>query len=380
MIKKSLIFSLCLLCIGCDSRQSPGASAGSEQTSEKTAESSLAVSPASIARSLSQAFKDTSKKVVHSVVNIAVVGSASSTQSSVPVPDEKLPNLFESPERNEPNRESSQGEEGYVQKGMGSGVVVDAEGHILTNAHVVVGAEQVIVRGMSGVILRASVIKVEPAIDLAVIKVESPEIPPALLGDSDAVSIGEWVIAIGNPFGLDHTVTSGIISARGRTMPGASQMKDLLQTDAAINPGNSGGPLVNLDGEVVGINTAILSRSGGNVGIGFAVPINRAKHFLSEIKTTGGGAGGESQSSSIQLPALGFTVRSVEGKVTVSDIQPNSTAENSGLRVDDRIVAVDESSEVVGALQKQNAEPQERARIVLQIIRKGAIMEVILVS
>jgi serine protease Do len=298
----------------------------------------------------------------------------------VPVPDEKLPNLFESPERNEPNRESSQGEEGYVQKGMGSGVVVDAEGHILTNAHVVVGAEQVIVRGMSGVILRASVIKVEPAIDLAVIKVESPEIPPALLGDSDAVSIGEWVIAIGNPFGLDHTVTSGIISARGRTMPGASQMKDLLQTDAAINPGNSGGPLVNLDGEVVGINTAILSRSGGNVGIGFAVPINRAKHFLSEIKTTGGGAGGESQSSSIQLPALGFTVRSVEGKVTVSDIQPNSTAENSGLRVDDRIVAVDESNEVVVALQKQNAEPQERARILLQIIRKGALMEVILVS
>jgi serine protease Do len=263
---------------------------------------------------------------------------------------------------------------------MGSGVVVDAEGHILTNAHVVVGAEQVIVRGMSGVILRASVIKVEPAIDLAVIKVESPEIPPALLGDSDAVSIGEWVIAIGNPFGLDHTVTSGIISARGRTMPGASQMKDLLQTDAAINPGNSGGPLVNLDGEVVGINTAILSRSGGNVGIGFAVPINRAKHFLSEIKTTGGGAGGESQSSSIQLPALGFTVRSVEGKVTVSDIQPNSTAENSGLRVDDRIVAVDESNEVVVALQKQNAEPQERARILLQIIRKGALMEVILVS
>jgi S1-C subfamily serine protease len=163
-------------------------------------------------------------------------------------------------------------------------------------------------------------------------------------------------------------------------MPGASQMKDLLQTDAAINPGNSGGPLVNLDGEVVGINTAILSRSGGNVGIGFAVPINRAKHFLSEIKTTGGGAGGESQSSSIQLPALGFTVRSVEGKVTVSDIQPNSTAENSGLRVDDRIVAVDESNEVVVALQKQNAEPQERARILLQIIRKGALMEVILVS
>jgi serine protease Do len=376
MIRKHLILTLCILCAGCDSHPT----SGSTVTPQSTTESGGELSPAKIARALSQAFQDTSKKVVPSVVNIAVVGSASSTHSSVPVPDEKLPQLFEPPEESGGEGDSSKRSEGYVQKGMGSGVVVDAEGHILTNAHVVVGAEQVLVRGMSGIILRANVVKVEPAIDLAVIKVESPEIPPALLGDSDSVSIGEWVIAIGNPFGLDHTVTSGIISARGRNMPGASQMKDLLQTDAAINPGNSGGPLINLDGEVVGINTAILSRSGGNVGIGFAVPINRAKQFLLEVKNAGNRLGGDPQSSTIPFAALGFSVRQVAGKFEVSHIISNSKAEYSGLRMDDCILAVDGRSDVVETLQKHNTEPQTGTPIVLQITRKGVELEVIIAS
>lgn len=374
MIKKNLTLVLCFLFASCSSEPSSIASG------DKVSENSLPLSPASIARALSHAFNDTSKKVVHSVVNIAVVGSASPTQSSVPVPDEKLPKLFEPPSENGTGENSSKEEDGYVQKGMGSGVVVDTEGHILTNAHVVVGAEQVVVRSLSGLLLRASVIKVEPAIDLAVIKIDSPEIPPARLGDSDAVSIGEWVIAVGNPFGLDHTVTSGIISARGRSMPGASQMRDLLQTDAAINPGNSGGPLVNLSGEVVGINTAILSRSGGNVGIGFAVPINRAKLFLSEIKATSVEKEGASQDAPLQFPGLGIGVRLIGGKVTVSAVQSNSNAEKSGLRIDDLIINVGESSDVLAALRKFDAEAQKGARVVLQITRKGSHLEVILVS
>jgi serine protease Do len=191
-----------------------------------------------------------------------------------------LPGLFEAP-----GGDSEDKEDEFSLRGFGSGVLVDDDGHVLTNAHVVSGAEQVAVKLIDGQTLRATIEHVEADIDLAILKVSAPEIAPARLGNSDPLQLGEWVIAVGNPFGLSHTVTAGIVSARGRSMPGAPKMQDLIQTDAPINPGNSGGPLVNLDGEVIGINTAILSRSGGNVGIGFAIPINRAKVILDELKS-----------------------------------------------------------------------------------------------
>jgi serine protease Do len=168
------------------------------------------------------------------------------------------------------------------QQAAGSGAVVDARGYILTNAHVVNGDRATIEVHLSdGRRLAAKVVGIEPETDLALVKVDAAldklEIP---LGDSDKVEVGQWVLAIGNPFGLEQTVTSGIVSAVGRAGMGVAEVEDFIQTDAAINPGNSGGPLVDLHGRLVGINTAIYSRSGGSQGIGFAVPVNVARARL----------------------------------------------------------------------------------------------------
>ncbi len=168
------------------------------------------------------------------------------------------------------------------QQAAGSGAVVDARGYILTNAHVVSGDRATIEVHLSdGRRLPAKVVGIEPETDLALVKVDATldklEIP---LGDSDKVEVGQWVLAIGNPFGLEQTVTSGIVSAVGRAGMGVAEVEDFIQTDAAINPGNSGGPLVDLHGRLVGINTAIYSRSGGSQGIGFAVPVNVARARL----------------------------------------------------------------------------------------------------
>ncbi len=166
-----------------------------------------------------------------------------------------------------------------VERGLGSGVIVSKDGHILTNYHVVKGAQQVTVRLSNGRKLDARVVQVDRRTDLAVLRVHGP-LHPAPIGDSSRLKIGEWVVAVGNPFGFTSTVTAGIVSAKGRTRMGLAPHEDFIQTDAAINPGNSGGPLVNLRGEVVGINTAIFSQSGGYMGIGFAIPINMAKSVL----------------------------------------------------------------------------------------------------
>ena len=171
------------------------------------------------------------------------------------------------------------GERDLVERGLGSGVVVSADGLILTNYHVVKGAQQLTVRLSNGRKLDARVVHVDPRVDLAVLRAHG-SLRPAPLGDSSRLRVGEWVVAVGNPFGLTSTVTAGIVSAKGRTRMGLAQHEDFLQTDAAINPGNSGGPLVNLRGEVVGINTAIFSQTGGSMGIGFAVPINLARSVL----------------------------------------------------------------------------------------------------
>lgn len=171
--------------------------------------------------------------------------------------------------------------------GLGSGFIIDGDGTILTNFHVVDGAQKIVVTMDDGKNYDAKVLGKDEKTDIAVIKIAAGRNLPAVdLGDSDRLQVGEWVMAIGNPFGLDHTVTSGIVSAKGRQI-GAGPYDNFIQTDASINPGNSGGPLINLRGEVVGINTAIFSQSGGNIGIGFAIPANSVKDLLPQLRDKG---------------------------------------------------------------------------------------------
>ena len=225
------------------------------------------------------------------------------------------------------------------QQSMGSGVIIDKSGIVLTNNHVVAGADEVTVRLSDGREFKASDIKTDPATDLAVLHIEADgSLPYARLGDSDQLQIGDWVIAVGNPFGLDSTVSAGIISSKGREL-NSNRRARFLQTDAAINPGNSGGPLLNLDGEVVGINTAIASNSGGYQGIGFAIPSNLAKWVMQQLVKSG----------VVQRAYLGVSIGEVSGDlaqqfgvkrhdgVLVGDVKANTPAAKAGFEPGDVI-------------------------------------------
>ncbi|MCZ6644816.1 MAG: DegQ family serine endoprotease [SAR324 cluster bacterium] len=175
----------------------------------------------------------------------------------------------------------------FKQRGLGSGSIVDKRGYIITNNHVVAGADKITVKLPDGRQFEAKLVGADRPTDLAVIKIEGKDLPVANFGDSDELEVGESVIAIGNPFGLEQTITAGIVSAKGRSQVGLTDYEDFIQTDASINPGNSGGPLVNLKGELVGVNTAIFSRTGGNQGIGFAIPINMVRSVMQSLIDTG---------------------------------------------------------------------------------------------
>lgn len=172
----------------------------------------------------------------------------------------------------------------YRQQGMGSGFIFDPRGYVLTNRHVVEGADEIEVILKSDEKYPARLVAADPQTDIAILKIKGRRFPAAKLGNSDTLQVGDWVLAVGNPFGLMKTVTAGIVSAKGRKDMGILPHEEFIQTDAAINKGNSGGPLVNIDGEVVGINTAIFSPSGGHIGIGFAIPINVVKQVLEAAK------------------------------------------------------------------------------------------------
>lgn len=225
-------------------------------------------------------------------------------------------------------------------QGTGSGVIVDKSGIVLTNNHVVEGADEVTVRLSDGREFKASDIKTDPATDLAVLRIKADgSLPAARLGDSDALQIGDWVIAVGNPFRLDSTVSAGIISSKGREL-NSSKRSRFLQTDAAINPGNSGGPLVDLEGEVVGINTAIATNSGGYQGIGFAIPSNQAKWVMDQLIKSG----------TVRRGYLGVSIREVSGDlaeglgvgrhegVAVAEVMGGSPAAEAGFEEGDVIV------------------------------------------
>jgi len=244
-----------------------------------------------------------------------------------------------------------------VQRSLGSGVIVDPSGIVLTNAHVVERATEIEVSTADGKKHKAKLAGVDKKTDLAVLKLQGGgPYPAANLGDSDAVRVGDWVLAIGSPFGLQKTVTAGIISAKGRSI-GQGPFDDFLQTDAAINPGNSGGPLVNMSGEVVGINSAILSRTGGNVGIGFSIPVNMAKRIYTELaakgKVTRGWLGVSIQPLTPEL-AKSFGLKEPNG-VLISDVMQQSPAATAGITSGDVIIEFDK---------KKVDSPQELQKVV----------------
>lgn len=272
------------------------------------------------------------------VVNIRV---SQTIQSRSPYGDEMFRRFFGLPDVPGGSREVAS---------AGSGVIVDAKnGYILTNHHVVDGAEKIEVYLFNEDSLEAEIVGSDAATDIAVLKVEPGNLVEISIGDSSTVEVGDFVIAIGNPFGLGNTVTSGIISAVGRTgispitLGRGDAIEDFIQTDASINPGNSGGALVNMRGELVGINSAIISRTGGNIGIGFAVPSEIARSIMGQILDFG----------EVRRGLLGVTITTIDAEsakalgaevnrgALVSDVQPGSAAEEAGVQVDDIIVRVD---------------------------------------
>ena len=227
------------------------------------------------------------------------------------------------------------------QQSLGSGFVISPDGFIVTNTHVVQQAEQIHVKLWNRDEYDAKLIGADPKTDVALIKIKPRgELPIVRLGDSDVLEVGDWVVAIGNPFGLAETVTAGIVSAKGRVI-GAGPYDDFIQTDASINPGNSGGPLLNTHGEVVGINSAIFSRSGGNIGIGFAIPVNLAKHVIDELRSKGkvarGWLGLNVQDVTPEL-AQSFGLDHPAGALVV-DVQPGGPGEKAGITRGDVITA-----------------------------------------
>jgi len=291
------------------------------------------------AEGLSKAFRSAAEIAIPTVVTIRSETKAKTVENP-------FGNDGENPFRGTPFEDFFRDNPGFRfdrqvprQSGLGSGVIIDSSGIILTNNHVVEGADEVTVELHDGRVFKGTDIKVDPDTDLAVVRIQGAgTLPAAKLGDSDALEIGDWVIAVGNPFGLEETVSAGIISGKGRLL-GQVERANFLQTDAAINPGNSGGPLVNLRGEVVGINTAIASNNGGYQGIGFAVPMSLAKWVAEQLQETG----------SVARAYLGVGIQQVDATlaqqlgidangVIVSEVYPDTPAAEAGLKDQDVII------------------------------------------
>lgn len=265
-------------------------------------------------------------------------------------------------------------EEKLKQRSLGSGVVVSKDGYILTNNHVVADAEEILVTLHNKEKYEAAIIGRDPKTDIALIKIKvKNSIPFAKLGNSDKLKVGDWVVAIGNPFGLGSTVTAGIVSAKGRVI-GAGPYDNFIQTDASINPGNSGGPLFSLSGEVVGINTAIFTQSGGNIGIGFAIPINTAKSVMSQLKEKGrvvrGWLGVSIQTITPEIKEK-FGLKTTEGAL-IGEVNKDSPAEKGGLKMGDVIISFDgKKVKDMKKLPPIVAETPVGKKVEVTIIRKG---------
>lgn len=297
------------------------------------------------AKSLSRAFRHVAESSTPSVVTLSVkknVQNVFGFKGENPFrggPQEKLFERFQEEFRRNPER--------FQKSGVGSGVIIDDSGIILTNNHVVGDADTVVVRLHDGREFEATEVITDAATDMAIVRIkDAKDLKAAKLGDSDSLEIGDWVLAIGTPFDLELTVSAGIISGKGRSVRSSRELSSLrttlLQTDAAINPGNSGGPLINLDGEVIGINTAIASRGGGNDGIGFAVPSNLAKWVADQLIDSG----------RVERAYLGVSIAEITAAVArrfevergtgvlVAGVRDGSPAAEAGLREGDVIASI----------------------------------------
>jgi serine protease Do len=286
-----------------------------------------------IARSTPESFSPLVKRVLPSVVNIAVTETVSGGE----VLSELPPELRDTPLGREFRRRFGNRREQTM--GAGSGFIIDSSGLIVTNNHVVGHADKIVVSLTNGTRLPAEVIGSDELTDVALIKVQATgPLPAVAFGDSRQVEVGDWVLAAGNPFGLGGSVTAGIVSARGRDL-GAGPFDNFLQLDAPINPGNSGGPIFNMDGQVVGVSTAIVSPSGGSVGIGFATPSELVMPIINQLRTSG----------HIERGWLGVSVANSDNGVTIAGIERSSPAARAGLRQGDTILAVN-GERIEGAL------------------------------
>ncbi|WP_455245134.1 S1C family serine protease [Petrachloros mirabilis] len=325
-----LASSLCLLAISCTLNPLPG---------DPTAQA------AGVPASMAQGFSEIVKKVTPAVVNIAVTGGGEGGRGRRPLP----PGPFGGPPGGgeEPGGELPSpppmppGPHGRPDQSAGSGVILDPNGYIVTNNHVVEGATQITVTLSDRREFPATTIGTDPKTDLAVIKIDAKDLPFVKWAEYEKLQVGDLVLAIGSPFGLSSTVTLGIISALGRGNVGIADYEDFIQTDAAINPGNSGGALVNMNGDLIGINTAIFSRTGGSEGIGFAIPSSIALDIVESLQKTGkvvrGWMGVAIQEVTPAL-AKSFKLTDQQKGVLISDVNENGPSYAAGIKRGDIVI------------------------------------------
>jgi serine protease Do len=307
-------------------------------------------------------------RLAPSVVNISTtLQTTSSAPSSLDDPAEDNPWEFFFGE-NLPR--------GFQQRGLGSGFIIDRDGHILTNNHVIENSKKITVKVADGKEFQAKVVGRDPKLDVALIKIDADrDLVPMVMGDSKELAVGEWVVAIGSPFGLHNTVTAGIVSAKGRQL-GAGPYDDFIQTDASINPGNSGGPLVDLQGRVIGVNTAIASETGANIGIGFAIPINLVKRIVPELKEKGRITRGWLGIAIQPLtPGIAESLGMQKRGALVSEVSEGGPAARAGLQEGDVIIEYNGKMIAAGRdLAVLIAETEIGRDIELKVLRNGKQM------
>ncbi len=348
-----------------------------------TAGPALSQSRTDAARELSKAFSTTAKAAMPAVVSIRVEKSIQTNPEPYgpfgrndpfgQFDDEFLRRFFGGrlPQR--------QGPQKYLERGQGSGFIISEDGYILTNNHVVGDVDKITVELQDGrKFTNARLIGTDPDSEVALIKIEGNNFPVLPMGDSDKIEIGDWVVAIGNPFGLSETVTVGVISAVGRSNVHIAAYENFIQTDAAINPGNSGGPLIDLDGKAIGINTAIVSQSGGYMGIGFAIPINMARTIGEQLKSGGKvsrgflGVYGQDVTSDM----AGLLSLKESGGVLVAQVEKGSPADKAGLKSHDVILEMNgKRVRSYDAFRNEIATFRPGSQVRLNVLRDGKPLE-----
>lgn len=342
------------------------------------------VDPAPLQRTPANSYADIVDKVAPSVVTISINetrGVADRANRNNPLLDDPFfRRFFGAPEerggeRNNRRGDRQEGRRRPTQVGLGSGVIISADGYILTNNHVVESGDEIVVTLLDGKTeYKAKKIGGDPGSDIAVIKVEAKDLKPIVFTDSDKLKPGDVCLAIGNPFALRQSVTMGIISATGRNQTGISEFGNFIQTDAAINPGNSGGALVDVQGRLIGINSAIFSRTGGNMGIGFAVPSNQARTMMESLikygKVQRGYLGIQMQEVDERL-AKSFKLQDRNG-ILVSEVMPNGGAEKAGIKNGDVIVELEgKPIESMDAFRTAIANMMPGTQVKVRLLRSG---------